>query len=74
MTKKSKIELLLADADKWDSGELGRDDTHAKLAHPKHLKAVDKALSMTSEKEFFRRGREFAKLADSGFIQTKKSK
>jgi hypothetical protein len=41
MAKKSKEELFLADADKWDYGELGRDDAHVKVSGVKQTEIDD---------------------------------
>ena len=57
-------ELYLADADKWDSGELGRDDAHVKVAGPENLNLLHETLNIESVEEFFSRGKAIAKLAD----------
>lgn len=45
-TEKTKEDLYLTDADKWDSGKLGRDDEHTKLADKTHLYALEDSLGL----------------------------
>ena len=44
--KFQRVQSYLADADKWDNGELGRDDAYVKVADSKHLAEINEALGL----------------------------
>lgn len=72
--KKSKVNLekekaFLADADKWDSGEFGRDDAHVRVADPKYLIEIAEIFKIESTYEFFAKGKKLASLADKGLLK-----
>lgn len=69
MTPKQKDELFLPDADKWDSGEFGRDDAHVRVTDPKHLIEIAEIFKIESTDEFFAKGKKLASLADKVMLK-----